>query len=154
MIEKIHVTKEGLEELKREKDELIHVVRPAVIEELVAARSLGDLSENADYDTARDRQAKIELRIRELDKMLTNYEIIDESKKNKLVKIGSTVTIYDQEKKKEFEYSIVGSVEADPLNHKISNVSPLALAIMDRKPNDVCTVNVAKPYDVKIISIN
>ena len=154
MIEKIHVTKEGLEELKREKNELIHVVRPAVIEELVAARSLGDLSENADYDTARDRQAKIELRIRELDKMLTNYEIIDESKKNKLVKIGSTVTIYDQEKKKEFEYSIVGSVEADPLNHKISNVSPLALAIMDRKPNDVCTVNVAKPYDVKIISIN
>ena len=124
MEEKFYVTEEGLNDLKKELDTLIHVTREEVIEELKAARAQGDLSENADYDAARDHQAKVESRIKELD---TGNEV---------------------------EYKIVGSVEADPLNGMLSNVTPLAEAIMDRKVNDVCEVAVDQPYEVKILKIS
>ena len=77
-MEKIYVTQEGLNELIKERDNLIHVVRPEVKQDLVAARAQGDLSENADYDAARDKQAKVEARIAELQEMLKNYEVIDD----------------------------------------------------------------------------
>ncbi len=153
-MEKIYVTKEGLNELIKERDNLIHVVRPEVKAELVAARAQGDLSENADYDAARDRQAKVESRIAELQEMLKNYEIIDEKKgRSKTIRIGSTVTILDLEDETEETYAIVGSVEAGPLNGKLSNETPLAQAIMDHKEGDTVRVAVDEPYKVKILSV-
>lgn len=152
--EKVLVTLEGLQELNKEQQHLIHVVRKEVIEDLQAARAQGDLSENADYDAARDRQARIEARIRELENMLNNIEIIDEKKGGqKVVRLGTTFTILDYETNTEEKYTIVGSVEADPLNGKLSNVTPLAQALMDKKSGDEVMVNVDSPYTVKILSI-
>lgn len=152
---KVAVTQEGLNELLKEQKYLIHTVRNEVKEELQAAREQGDLSENADYDAARDRQAKIEARIRELEGMLNNIVIIDEksSKKSKRVQLGSTVTVLEMDTNVEMTYTIVGSVESDPMNGKLSNVSQLAVAIMDGKANDVVDVKASIPYQVKILSI-
>ena len=145
-MEKIYVTQEGLNDLIKERDNLIHVVRPEVKAELVAARAQGDLSENADYDAARDRQAKVESRIAELQEMLKNYEIIEDSGvKSRVVRIGSKVTILDLEENEEESYSIVGSVEADPLNGKLSNETPLAQAIIDHKEGDTVKVMETRP---------
>lgn len=152
--EKVLVTQEGLDELNREYENLIHVVRQEVIEELKAARAQGDLSENADYDAARDKQARVEARIRDLEVMLKNIELIDDKKGGqRVVKLGSTVTIHDLEMDEEETFTIVGSVEADPLNGKLSNVTPLAMAILDKKVNSVVTVHVDEPYEVKIVAI-
>ena len=121
---KVLVTKEGYNELLQEQENLIHVVRQDVIRELQEARAQGDLSENADYDAARDRQARVEARIRDL------------------------------ESNEEETYTIVGSVESDPLQGKLSNITPLAAAIIDSKVGDVVTVNqVEEPYDVKILEL-
>ncbi len=153
--EKILVTQEGLNDLIKERDHLIHVVRPEVKEDLVAERAQGDLSENADYDAARERQGKIEARIIELDNMLSNYELIDENNGSKhIIKLGSTVTIYDMQDETEETYTIVGSVEADPLNGKLSNVTPLAAAILEHKEGDVVSVDVSSSYKVKILKIS
>ncbi len=152
--EKIYVTAEGLADLQNEYDNLVHVERAHVIEELKEARAQGDLSENADYDAARDKQAHIEERIKQLENMLKHVELIDEKQKGaKIVRIGSTVTVEELDTQSEYTYSIVGSVEADPLNGKLSNQTPLAAAILEHKVNDVVTVNVDEPYQVKIIKI-
>lgn len=153
MSEKVYVTQEGLEELKREQEHLIHVVRQEVIEDLRAARAQGDLSENADYDAARDRQAQVEARIKQLEIMLKNVEIIEEGN-GKLVKLGSTVTILELDTNEKSTYTIVGSVEADPLNGKLSNVTPLAIAILDKRVGTTVEVQVDQPYKVKIVEIN
>ncbi len=152
--EKVFVTQEGLNELKKEQDHLIHVVRKEVIEDLQAARAQGDLSENADYDAARDRQARVEARIRELEVMLNNIEIIDEKKGGqKVVRLGTTFKMRDLMTNDEVEYTIVGSVEADPLHGRLSNQTPLALAVLEHREGDVVTVNANEPYDVKILKI-
>lgn len=151
---KVVVTKEGKEELQKEYDYLVQVERAKVIEDLKAARAQGDLSENADYDAARDRQGKVEARIKELDYMLNNLEIIKDTKsKTKTVKLGSTVTIETMDEHSVDTYTIVGTVEADPFNAKISNETPLAIALLDQKVGDIVTVNVAKLYKVKILEI-
>lgn len=150
---KVFVTLDGYNELKNEHYNLIHVVRQEVREELAAARSQGDLSENADYDAARDHQAKVEARIRELEVMLENIEIIEENtstKGNKVVRLGSTVTLYDLTDKEEATYTIVGSVEADPFNGRISNVCKLSKAILEHKEGEVVRVECDEPYDVEI----
>ncbi len=149
-----YMTEEGLNELKREYDELIHVTREEVKEELKAARAQGDLSENADYDAARNRQAQVEARIAELDHQIKNAQIIQDKKKDNIVRIGSTVEIKELDTNDVHTYRIVGSVEADPLNGLLSNVTPLAEAIIDHKINDVCEVKVDSPYQVKILKIN
>ena len=152
--EKIYVTQEGLEELKKEQENLIHVVRQEVIEDLKAARAQGDLSENADYDAARDRQAQVEARIRELEIMLNNIEIIDDKQGSvRVAKIGSTVKIEELDTHQIDEFTIVGSVEADPLNGKLSNVTPLAEAILEHKVGQTVEVLVDEPYQVKILDI-
>ena len=153
MEDKFYVTEEGLDELKKQLDELIHVTRNEVIEELKAARAQGDLSENADYDAARDHQAQVESKIKELEYQIKNSEIIKDKRSGKTVRIGSTIEIQELDTKNKITYKIVGSVEADPLNGLLSNVTPLAEAILDRKVGDVVTVNVDKPYDVKILNI-
>lgn len=155
--EKFLVTKEGLDELLKEQDNLIHVVRDEVIRELQEARAQGDLSENADYDAARDRQARVEARIRDLEAMIANAEIISEDKKaatKKTVSLGSTVTILDMSTNEEETYNIVGSIEADPLNGKLSNITPLATSLMDHKIGDVVEIEIAEePYQVKVIDL-
>lgn len=151
--EKIIVTEEGKKELENELENLISHVRQEVIEDLRAARAQGDLSENADYDAARDRQARVEARIKELENMLQNIEVISESHSSKYVRVGSQVKILDMETNMEAEYNIVGSVEADPLNGKLSNVTPLAMAILDKSVGSVCTVDVDNPYKVKILEV-
>ena len=155
--EKFLVTKEGLDELLKEQDNLIHVVRDEVIRELQEARAQGDLSENADYDAARDRQARVEARIRDLEAMIANAEIISEDKKaatKKTVSLGSTVTILDMSTNEEETYNIVGSIEADPLNGKLSNITPLATSLMDHKIGDVVEIETAEePDQVKVIDL-
>ncbi|MDO4414748.1 MAG: transcription elongation factor GreA [Erysipelotrichaceae bacterium] len=155
MADKIYVTEEGLQKLRDEYNNLVHVVREEVKSELAEARSLGDLSENADYDAARDKQARVESRISELESMLNHYEIIDPTKSSKkVVSIGSTVRIEFLDTKEEAEYTIVGSTEADPLNGKLSNETPLAQAIMNSRAGDTRLVEVKDPYEVIIIDIH
>ena len=154
MEEKFYVTEEGLNDLKSELETLIQVTRNEVIEELKAARAQGDLSENADYDAARDRQARVEGRIKELEYQIKNAEIIKDKKSGKTVRIGSTIELQELDTKNKITYKIVGSVEADPLNGLLSNETPLAVAILDKRVDDVCTVEGDKPYDVKILKIS
>ena len=155
--EKFLVTKEGLDELLKEQDNLIHVVRDEVIRELQEARAQGDLSENADYDSALDRHARLEAIIRDLEAMIANAEIISEDKKattKKTVSLGSTVTILDMSTNEEETYNIVGSIEADPLNGKLSNITPLATSLMDHKIGDIVEIETAEePYQVKVIDL-
>ena len=157
MDNKILLNKEGIEKLKAERDHLVNVDRVENRDALVLARSQGDLSENADYDAARDEQARIEARIKEIDQMLMHAEVIDESEsQSDVVKLGNIVTILDlsEENPEEESYRIVGSTETDPLHGKISNESPLAKAMLDHKVGEVVTVGVASPYDVKIVKIS
>ena len=154
--DKVLLTKSGVEKLEEERDNLINVERPRVIEELQLARSQGDLSENADYDAARDKQAQIEQRIKEIEYMLQNAEIISEEQMDlNDVKPGTTVTILDLslDDPEEEKYTIVGSFETDPVNGKISNESPLAKALIGHGVNEIVTVGVAEAYDVKIVDI-
>ena len=158
--EKNLVTQEGYDKLVAEKDYLIHTVQAEIINELQEARAQGDLSENADYDAARERQAQVEGRIRELEAMIKNAEIITESdgkkkaSKKATVKLGSIVTIEDLSDNKVNTFNIVGTIEADPFNGKLSNTTPLAEVIMDKKVGDVVTVTrVEEPYEVKILEI-
>ena len=150
---KTYVTEQGLKDLQDEYNKLVHVTREEVKAELKEARSLGDLSENADYDAARDKQAQVENRIAELEEMLKNYEIISTKGNSKTVRIGSTVQLQFQDTKEEAVYSIVGRTEADPLNGKISNETALAQAILDKRVGQTVEVNCKKPYEVTIISV-
>ena len=148
--DKVLLTKSGVEKLEEERDNLINVERPRVIEELQLARSQGDLSENADYDAARDKQAQIEQRIKEIEYMLQNAEIISEEQMDlNVVKPGTTVTILDLslDNPEEEKYT------TDPVNGKISNESPLAKALIGHGVNEIVTVGVAEAYDVKIVDI-
>lgn len=154
--EKVLLTQSGIEKLEKERDNLINVERPRVIEELQLARSQGDLSENADYDAARERQAHLEARIKEIDYTLQNAEVISEEQMDlNVVKPGTTVTILDlsEEDPQPESYKIVGYTETDPLNGKISNESPLAKAVLGHSVNEIVTVGVADPYDVRIVNI-
>lgn len=150
----VYLTQKGLEELKAELDDLINVKRPANIQSIKEARSLGDLSENADYDAARNEQAVLEGRIKKIEQMLENYEIIEEVSKDK-VSLGSTVSIrYIDEDDETDEYMIVGSQEADPFASKISNESPIAQALMNHKVGEIVVVESPNgSYQVEITEI-
>lgn len=150
----VYLTQKGLEELKIELEDLINVKRPANIQAIKEARALGDLSENADYDSARNEQAVLEGRIKKIEQMLENYEIIEEAAKDK-VSLGSTVSIrYIDEDDETDEYMIVGSQEADPFASKISNESPIAIALMNHKAGEIVTVESPNgSYQVEITEI-
>lgn len=147
------LSQEGIDKLKAELRELIDVKRPAVIKLIQEAREQGDLSENADYDAAKNQQAEIEGRIKEVQEILNYAQVIEDQPKdsNARVKIGSKVEIYDFSEKKSFVYEIVGEVEADPDLNKISNQSPLAKAILNKTIGTTVEVHgVEDPYKVKI----
>ena len=148
------LTKSGEEKLKEELNTLINVERPNVIEALAAARAQGDLKENADYDAARNRQAEIEGRIKEIQHILDNAKIIKEASNNdKIVGIGSRVTYKASNERNEATVSIVGTVEADPFIGKISNECPLGVALCGHKEGDKVEVRSKVPYKVEILNI-
>ena len=130
----IYLTAEGMQKLKDELQHMRSVERPAISAAIAEARDKGDLSENAEYDAAKDEQREIELRIEEIDKILKNAEVVDDDNAdNETVNIGCTVKIKDIEFDEEIEYKIVGSTEADCLNGKISNESPVGAALIGAK---------------------
>lgn len=153
-VEKIELTKEGEESLRKELRHLIDIDRPALIEELSAARALGDLSENADYAAAKKKQGEMDRRIKEIENILFNAVIINDKKGNgKVVALGNSVVIKDLSDNSEMKLTIVGTVESNPALGFVSNVSPLGKAIIGKRVGDVCTVKVAQEYQVEIVKI-
>ena len=144
MAEKQFLTKKGYDERVARLEELKVVRRKEVAQKLKEAREQGDLSENAEYDAANDEQRDIETEIAELEAILANCEVIQDNDKNKdVVKMESVVVLHDVEFDEDIEYTIVGSSEADSLNNKISNESPLCAALIGKKKGD--TVKVEAP---------
>jgi len=150
--EKIYVTQEGLKSLKEEYDHLANVRRKEVAENLQKARELGDVTENAAYDAARNEQSFIEGRIEELDELLKRAEVVKGSRASKIA-IGSRVKVHlDGD---DHKFHIVGSVEADPGNGKISHKSPLGQALMGKKVGDKVEVEApAGQISYHILEIN
>ena len=141
--EKKIMTYEGIQALEEELEDLKVNRRKEVAQKIKEAREQGDLSENAEYDAAKEEQREIELRIEEIDKILKNAEVVDDEetgKKKNVVTIGSTVTVFDEEFNEEVVYKIVGSTEVDILNNKISNESPVGRALVGSKVGEVVTV--------------
>ena len=152
-MEKFDLTVEGLKKYKDELDHLVNFVRPQVTQEIVEAKAQGDLSENADYDAARNKQAEVEGRIVFLKNLIENARIIEHNDSD-VVSLGSTVTLKFLDVDMEEEYLIVGPAEADPEAGKISNACKLAQAILTHKEGEVVTVKVDNPYQVEILKIS
>lgn len=147
---------EGLRQVREELDYLKTTKRKEVAERLKEARDLGDLSENSEYDDARNEQAFVEGRIAQLEKTVRNARVIDEAEVASLgtVRLGSTVTLRDLEFDENLEYTLVGSVEADPAAHKISNESPVGRAILGQKKGSVVSVEApAGPIKYEILDV-
>lgn len=150
------LTKDGLRKLQEELDYLKNVKRREVAERIKEAISYGDLSENSEYEDSKNEQAFAEGRILELEEKIKSAKVITEHKKTRTVQLGSHVVIQNLTKKMSDKesYAIVGSTEADPLNHKISNESPIGHALLDHQIGD--TVSVTAPSgvsDYKILRI-
>ncbi|ADL03713.1 MAG: transcription elongation factor GreA [Hungatella sp.] len=142
MVDKKNIlTYEGLKKYEDELQNLKVVKRKEVAQKIKEAREQGDLSENAEYDAAKDEQRDIELRIEELEKLLKNAEVVveDEIDLDK-INIGCKVKVYDVDEDEEMEFKIVGSTEANSLQNKISNESPVGHALIGRKVGDVVDV--------------
>ena len=149
----ILLTSEGFLELETELNELKNVKRPEIIEAIKDARAQGDLSENAEYSAARERQGRLEARIKEIEYTLEHATII-ENNNDGSVKVGSVVTIKYDDDDDEEEYTIVGTNEADPFSNKISNESPIALAVMGKKVGDKVAVESPNgSFDIEIINV-
>ena len=141
MVKKNILTSEGLKKLEDELEDLIVVRRKEVAQKIKEAREQGDLSENAEYDAAKDEQRDIEARIEEIEKILKNAEIVDEDEVDLgTINIGCQVKILDCEFDEELIYKIVGSTEANSLKGKISNESPVGKALMGKKVGDMVSV--------------
>lgn len=140
MADKVLMTAEGLEKLNQELEERKTVKRKEIKEAIKVARGYGDLSENSEYDEAKDAQAQNEMRIAEIEETLKHVEIINEaSSASDGVTIGSKVKVFDIEFDEEVTYKIVGSTEADPAQFKISNESPVGAALLGKKVGDKVT---------------
>ncbi len=149
------LTYEGLKKLEDELQDLKVNKRQEVAQKIKEAREQGDLSENAEYDAAKDEQRDIEARIEEIEKILKNAEVIDEDEfDSETVNFGSEVVVLDVELGEEVTYKIVGSTEADILKGKISNESPIGEAIMKKKAGDVVKVDAPDgTFEYKIVEV-
>ena len=148
-----HLTREGIEKFQKELDFLSKVKMEEIKEKLQEARAQGDLSENAEYDAAREEQAQTFERIQELQFILKNAVVI-ESEGGDVVQIGSTVTFILKNDGKTKSFKIVGSAEADPFTGKISNESPVALAVLGRRVGDIGHVNLPEgTTEVEILEV-
>ena len=139
MAEKVLMTAEGLAALQAELEERKTTKRKEIKEAIKVARGYGDLSENSEYDEAKDAQAQNEMRISEIEETLKHVELIDETATGDGVTIGCKVKVYDVEFDEEVTYKIVGSTEADPAQSKISNESPVGSALLGKKVGDKVT---------------
>ena len=143
MAKEIVITAEGYEDLKRELHELKTHKRQEIAEKIKVARGFGDLSENSEYDEAKNEQAKIEAQISELEETISHAKVISDNEiQTDSVSVGVSVTIYDMDYDEEIEYFIVSSREVDPLHNKISDQSPIGKALMGTKVGDVVSVEV------------
>lgn len=155
MAKSIQLTKEGLKRLKDELERLKTTGRTDIAEKIRVARGYGDLSENSEYDEAKNEQAKIEARIIELEKMLENVVLIEEDVATDSVTVGVTVTVFDVEFGEELTYRVVGSAEADPMNGLISDDSPVGKALLGSKVGDEVTAEApAGELKFKIVGIS
>ncbi len=155
MAEQFYMTQKGYEEAVKELDYLTKVKRAQIVERIQEARSHGDLSENAEYDAARNEQAANEGEIAELDYKIKNAVIIEESDDTSAVHIGSAVTVFDEELGEEETYTIMGTTEVDAMHNVISNESPVGAALLRHKKGDVVTVKAPDgDYKLKILKIN
>ncbi|MBD3279298.1 MAG: transcription elongation factor GreA [Candidatus Pacebacteria bacterium] len=137
----IELTQQGYDELQQELEELEKVELPKIIERVANAREQGDLSENADYQSAKDEQSMAETRISEIKDILQRAKIIKKTRSHQKIGVGSQITVYLKGKaKKSFDYEIVGEFEGDPAEGKISSVSPLGKALMGKKKGDEAKV--------------
>lgn len=152
------LTKEGKAQLEAELKRLVEIERPQVIQDIKDARAQGDLSENAEFDAAREKQGTIEDRIREIETILQNSQVISSRTSTKKVVIGSTVVFENLNLAKKgasnnIEVQIVGSLETNPFKNKVSNTCPLGKALLNRLVGDEVRVDVKKEYRVRIVEI-
>ncbi len=148
-----YITQQGLEKLKQEYNYLINTKRKEVAERIATAKDFGDLSENAEYDAAKEEQAIMEARISELKQLLKDAVIIEENNNHDSVSIGSTIKVKNDGITK--EYKIVGSQEADPSQGLISNESPIGRAFLGRKKGETVEIQVPKGVmEWQILEIN
>ena len=152
---KIFVSPEGLRQMEEKLQYLMTVRKAEVAEHLNVARGYGDLSENAEYDEAKDEQAKLAADIAELENALRNVVVIDDaSVTDEYVNIGTTVRVQYLDEGDEEEYAIVGARESDPMNNRISNESPVGAALLGHKAGEVVTVEAPDgAYELKILEI-
>ncbi len=150
----VYLTKEGYQRLQERLEYLIKVRRPQVAEQIREAKAMGDISENAGYDEAKNAQAFLEGEIAELEWKLKHAVIIDENGTDGRVQLGSKVTVVDEESGLEETYTIVGSAEADPFDGRISNESPVGKALMGHQEGDVVEVQTpAGTFRMRIVSV-
>ncbi len=136
-------TPQGYKELVDELDYLRGKRRDEIREQIAIARGFGDLSENAEYDEARNEQAKVEARIKELETLIENAVVVDETTQDaSLVSLGSVVNLHDDDEDEDLVYYIVGSNEVSPAEHKISDMSPIGRALMGKRAGDKVTVEI------------
>ena len=146
------LTKEGYEELIKEREDLINNKRKEIAERLKDAKnSGGDLTENSEYGYAKSEQAFIEGRIEQISEILSNYIIIEKKENKELVELGAIVVVRDVDKKRNKEFRIVSSIESNPEKNKISDESPMGRALLDKKIGD--EVLVKTPKDTKRLKI-
>ncbi len=146
------LTKEGYEELLGERENLINVKRKEIARRLKEAKnSGGDLTENSEYEYAKNEQAFIEGRIEQINEILSNYVIIENKKSKEVVGLGSVVVVRDIVRKKDKEFKIVSSIESDPEKNKISDESPMGRALLNRKAGD--EVMVKTPDETKRLKV-
>ncbi len=140
-MEKHYLTPEGKAQLEEKLNYYKTVRRPEVVKRIGIAREFGDLSENSEYDAAKDEQAQVEAEIAEMENILLHAEVIDKKKlNNDIVSVGCKVTLFDEEFDEEVEYRISGSSESDPRNGVISNVSPVGKAVLGHQKGETVTV--------------
>ena len=156
MAKTIKLTADGLQKLENELEQLKTLGRADIAEKIRVARGYGDLSENSEYDEAKNEQAKIEARIIDIEEMLKNYSLIEDSAvKTDRVVVGVKVTVHDPELKEDSIYRVVGSTEADPRNGKISDESPVGRALIGKKKGDEIIVEApGGEFKLKIVAIS
>ena len=148
------LTKAGKERLENELRELTDVKRAEIAEKIKEARAQGELSENAEYDAAKNEQADIERRISEIQSILNNAEIASEDVDESRVYVGSVVTVQDTETKEKIVYYLVGTNEVNTRENKVSNASPIGAALMHKKVGEIATVSApCGSYGLKIMKI-
>jgi transcription elongation factor GreA len=152
MTKKMQLTKQGYEDVQKEHEDLIKNKRPKAVDRLQKARSMGDLSENSEYSAAKEELAFVEGRIREIDEIISQSEVVENKLINGQVQLGSQVTV-DVNGKNEL-FQIVGEFEADPMNKKLSQNSPIGQALINKKVGDLVEIDIpAGKVQYKILEI-